>query len=447
MRVSDLKISISGIRGIVGKSLTPQLLIKFSEAFSSYISGDRIGIATDTRPSADMVKHAVIAGVQSCRGFPLDLGILPIPTLQIYTREKKLDGAISITASHNPVQWNALKLIKKGGFFLFPFEAEELLDFYYQGKFHRTGFPHEVRKVEDAFIPHQKKILDFVDVECIKKCRPKVVIDPCGGAAAPYVISFLENLGAEVIGINGEISGDFPRNPEPVPENIQDLCRIVKATGADIGFAQDADADRLAAVDENGIPLGEEYTLALAACSFLKYKQKSPMVVNLSTSKVMEDIASKEGVELYRSKVGEINVTRLMIEKKAKFGGEGNGGVIASEIHTCRDSFTGMALLLEFLARSGKKISELRAELPSYFMIKSKKKASYREGKQILNRIRQEFQGGEINVQDGLRVVYPEFWFHLRPSNTEPVVRILVESSQKQTAYEIFDRLSTLISA
>ena len=446
MRVSDLKISISGIRGVVGKSLTPQLLIKFSEAFSSYISGDRIAIATDTRPSADMVKHAVIAGVQSCGGSPLDLGILPIPSLQIYTREKKIDGAISITASHNPVQWNALKLIKKGGFFLFPFEAEELLDFYYQGKFRRTGYPKEVKKVDDPIAPHKEKIMKFVDINLIKKRRPKVVIDPCGGAAAPYVKSFLEELGAEVKCINCEIAGDFPRNPEPIPENIKDLCRTVKNSGADIGFAQDADADRLAAVDENGSPLGEEYTLALATCSFLRYKQKSPVVVNLSTSRVMEDIAEKEGVALFRSKVGEINVTRLMIDKKAKIGGEGNGGIIASEIHTCRDSFTGMALLLELLARSKDKVSELRAELPTYHMIKSKKRASYREGKRILNQIRHEFQGGNVNTQDGLRIEFTDFWFHLRPSNTEPVVRIQVESSREQTAVEIFDRISNLIS-
>jgi len=446
VRVSDLKISISGIRGIVGKSLTPQLLIKFSEAFSSYISGDRIGVATDTRPSADMVKHAVIAGVQSCSGSPLDLGILPIPSLQIYTREKKLDGAISITASHNPVQWNALKLIKKGGYFLFPFEAEELLDFYYQGKFHRTGFPKEVRKVDNPFFPHRKKIMEFIDVDLIKKRKPKVVVDPCGGAAVPYVVSFLKDLGAEVECINGSITGDFPRNPEPLPENIQDLCRTVKKTGADIGFAQDADADRLAAVDENGSPLGEEYTLALAARGYLKYKQKSPLVVNLSTSRVMEDIAINEEVPLFRSKVGEINVTRLMIEKKAKFGGEGNGGIIAADIHRCRDSFSGMALLLEFLARSGKSLSELRAELPSYFMIKAKKKASFRQAKQILNRIRREFKGGDIDTQDGLHIVFPDFWFHLRPSNTEPVVRIIVESPQKRTANEVFDRISTIIS-
>jgi len=446
MRISDLKISISGIRGIVGKSLTPQLLIKFSEAFSSYISGDRIAIATDTRPSGEMVKHAVIAGIQSCGGSPLDLGILPIPSLQIFTSEKKIDGAISITASHNPVQWNALKLIKKGGFFLFPFEAEELLDFYYQGKFRRTGFPKEVKRVDDPFAPHKGKILNFIDLDRIKKRRPKVVIDPCGGAAAPYVKAFLEELGAEVKCINCKIAGDFPRNPEPIPENIQDLCRTVISSGADIGFAQDADADRLAAVDEKGFPLGEEYTLALAACSFLRYKQKSPIVVNLSTSRVMEDIAEKEGVALFRSKVGEINVTRLMIDKKAKFGGEGNGGIIASDIHTCRDSFTGMALLLEFLARSRKSVSELRAELPSYYMVKSKKRASYREGKRILNQIRQEFHGGKLNTQDGLRIEFPDFWFHLRLSNTEPIVRIQVESSLKQTAVEIFDHVSNLIS-
>lgn len=446
MRISDLKISISGIRGIVGKSLTPQLIIKFSEAFSSYIGGGKIAVATDTRPSAEMVKYAVFSGILSCGASPLDLGILPIPSLQIYTKEKELEGAISITASHNPVEWNALKLIRKGGLFLFPYEAEELLDFYYQGKFRRVQKPERIEKEVEPFALHEEKILQFIGRDFVKRNRLKVVIDPCGGAASPYVKKFLEKLGAEVICVNCELSGEFPRNPEPVPENLLHLCEAVKKYGADVGFAQDADADRLAAVDERGNPIGEEYTLALAVDYYLTGKEKTPVVVNLSTSKVLEHVTQKAGVKLVRTKVGEVNVARKMADIGAKIGGEGNGGIIVSDVHTCRDSFTGMALLMEYLARSGKKLSELKEKLPSYFMVKEKIKASFREGKRILNKLSHEFSDGNIQVTDGLRVDYPDFWFHVRPSNTEPVVRIIVEGREAELAKEVFRKIMAVVA-
>lgn len=441
MRISDLKISISGIRGIVGESLTPQLIIKFSEAFSTYIGGGKIGVGSDTRPSAKMVKNAVFAGLLSCGASPLDLGILPIPSLQIYTKEKNLDGAICITASHNPVEWNALKLIRKGGHYLYPYEAEELLDVYYQGRFQRVINPDKIEREEDPFSIHQEKIVGLVDSDIIRQKKIRVVVDPCGGAASPFVQDFLEVLGTEVICVNCGLTEGFPRNPEPIPENLSTLCEAVKEHKADLGFAQDADADRLAAVDENGAPIGEEYTLALAVDYYLQRKKKSPVVVNLSTSRVIEDITNKAGVELFRSLVGEINVVRMMGEKGAKIGGEGNGGIIVADVHTCRDSFSGMAFLLEYLAWSGKKLSELRGELPDYYMIKHKVKASFRETRVIMNKISQKFRQGEIQTLDGLRVDHPDFWLHVRPSNTEPVVRIQVEGKSEDLAQKVFKQI------
>lgn len=441
MRISDLKISISGIRGIVGESLTPQLIIKFSEAFSTYIGGGKIAVGSDTRPSAAMVKNAVFAGLLSCGASPLDLGILPIPSLQIYTKEKNLDGAISITASHNPVEWNALKLIRKGGHYLYPYEAEELLDVYYQGRFQRVAHPDEIEREEDPFSIHQRKILRQVEADMIRRKKIRVVVDPCGGAASPFVKDFLEALGAEVICVNCELSEGFPRNPEPIPENLSLLCESVKIHKADVGFAQDADADRLAAVDEKGVPIGEEYTLALAVDYYLQRKTKTPVVVNLSTSRIIQDITNKAGVELFRSLVGEINVARMMEEKGAKLGGEGNGGIIMADIHTCRDSFSGMAFLLEYLAWSGKKLSTLRGELPDYFMIKHKVKASFREARVILSKLSQKFDQGDIQTLDGLRVDYPDFWLHVRPSNTEPVIRIQVEGTSEDLVKKVFEQI------
>jgi len=441
LRVSDLKISISGIRGIVGESLTPQLIIKFSEAFSTYIGGGKIAVGSDTRPSAAMVKNAVFAGLLSCGASPMDLGILPIPSLQIYTKEKNLDGAISITASHNPVEWNALKLIRKGGHYLYPYEAEELLDVYYQGRFQRVAKPEKIEREKESFSIHQEKIGGLVDKDLIRQKKIRVVVDPCGGAASPYVEGFLEKLGAEVICVNCALTEGFPRNPEPIPENLSMLSAAVKEHKADVGFAQDADADRLAAVDENGVPIGEEYTLALAVDYYLQRKAKSPVVVNLSTSRIIDDVARKAGVELFRSKVGEINVARMMREKGSRIGGEGNGGIMVADVHTCRDSFSGMAYLLEYLAWSGKKLSELRGELPDYYMIKHKVKASFREARVILNKLGLKFKDGHTQLMDGLRVDYPDFWLHVRPSNTEPVVRIQVEGKNKGSAQKVFKQI------
>ncbi|MBU1339232.1 MAG: phosphoglucosamine mutase [Acidobacteria bacterium] len=445
MRESDLKISISGIRGIVGRSLSPRLLIKFSEAFSSYVGGGRIAVASDTRPSRDMVRWAVFSGLLSCGARPIDLGILPIPSLQVYTKEKKLDGAVSITASHNPIEWNALKLIRKGGVFLSPNEAGELLDYYYQGRFNRTARPQGIQTDEGAFDPHEQKILKFIDTTLIRKRRPRVVVDPCGGAAAPFVGAFLEKLGAEVFCIHGSIENGFPRNPEPVPSNLEALCRAVREHGADIGLAQDADADRLAAVDEKGTPIGEEYTLALAVEYFLKNKKRTPIVVNLSTSQVMDDIAERENVLLHRTRVGEINVARMMRDVRSEIGGEGNGGIIAAPVHYCRDSFSGMALLLEYLAWSGKPLSTLKGELPPYFMVKDKIRASFQEGKRFLKRLEESFDRGRTDRMDGLRVEYPDFWFHVRPSNTEPVIRLQVEAGERTLAEKTMRRIKQLL--
>jgi len=441
LRASDLKISISGIRGIVGQSLTPQLILKFSEAFTSFIGEGEIGVAQDTRPSGNMLKYAVFSGLLSCGATPVDMGILPIPSLQFYVKAKKLKGGICITASHNPVEWNALKLIKKGGFFLNPYEAEELLDFYYQGRFKRVHKSGIIKKENYPFKIHENKIFKFINREAIRKRKPKVIVDPCGGAASPYVKNFLEKLGAEVICINSRLSNGFPRNPEPLPQNIQKLCESVKKYGADIGFAQDADADRLAVVDEKANPIGEEYTLALAVNHYLSSRKKTPVVVNLSTSRVIQDISRKAGVELIRTKVGEINVSRKMLEAGAKIGGEGNGGIIATDIHACRDSFTGMALILEYMAVSKKNISYLKQELPLYRMIKEKVKANFSDRKRIFNLIKSKFKQGQINTEDGLRIEYPEYWIHVRPSNTEPVMRIIIEGKNKEQIDSLYSEI------
>ncbi len=288
--VSDLKISISGIRGIVGRSFTPRLILDFTQAFSTYVGRGKVAVASDSRPTRDMVKHAVFSGLISSGNIPVDLGILPIPSFQVYVKESRANGGIDITASHNPVEWNALKLVLKGGRFPFSFEAEEIIDIYQQGSFRKEREFSQKIYEKDAFNYHKKKLFAFADYESIRRAKPKVVVDSCNGAGSPFVEKFLRELGCDVIAINTAPDSPFPHSPEPLPENLTQLSHAVKEYGAELGFAQDADADRLAVVDEKGNPIGEEYTLALAIISYLKYKKSSPIVVNLSTSKLIDDI-------------------------------------------------------------------------------------------------------------------------------------------------------------
>ncbi len=440
--MKDLKISVSGIRGVVGASFTPRLIINFAEAFATYMGRGKIAVATDTRPSRHMVKHAVFAGLLSAGAEPVDAGILPIPSFQVFVDSIKARGGVAITASHNPVEWNALKLIKKGGFYLFSYEAEELLDLYHQELFsRRRPGPSSVEKEEKAFDFHLKRLLDFADLSLLRQAKLKVVVDACNGAASPYVARFLEALGCRVEVINADVEKPFPRPPEPLPENLAQLSRKVKEVGADVGFAQDADADRLAAVDEEGKPIGEEYTLALAVRYFLKYRASSDVVVNLSTSSVMEDVAKEAGVRLVRTKVGEINVVEEMLKRKARIGGEGNGGIIATDVHPCRDSFSGMVLILSYLARSRKSLSRLRAELPSYHMIKGKVEISFRERLKIMDHFRRKWAGKKLDTRDGLRFEEEDYWCHLRPSNTEPVIRIIVEAKSAERAEAVYKEI------
>lgn len=441
-KVLDLKISISGIRGKIGENFTPSLIIAFSEAFATYIGEGRIAVGYDTRPTRDMVKHAVFAGLISSGAIPVDVGILPIPSFQVYIKETKIRGGIAITASHNPVEWNALKLVKKGGFFPFAYESEEILDIYYQGRFNRVDFfSGNPIKDPEAFKYHLDRLLNFADIEIIKKKRPRVVIDACNGAASPYVENFLKSFGCEVIAINTDPEALFPRSPEPLPENLGQLSEAVKKYGADIGFAQDADADRLAVVDENGDPIGEEYTLALAIKYYLRFKKRSPVVVNLSTSRVIEDIVHSEGTILERTKVGEINVVEEMIKRGARIGGEGNGGIIVSDVHLCRDSFSGMVLFLEYISRTGKSVSTLKSELPRYYMKKGKIEVSLRDSIRIVTHFKERHREGKISLKDGIRIDYPDYWIHLRLSNTEPVLRLIVEAKKKEVLEEVFQKI------
>jgi len=440
--IPTLKISISGVRGVIGESLTPALLTRFAQAFGTYIGGRTIVIGRDPRTSGEMVKQAVIAGLLSSGCRIIDLGMCPVPTIQLLVRHHRAQGGIAITASHNPAEWNALKFIGPGGFFLNTGQARELLDIYHQGEYTRVGGA-EMRGVTEASGAtdlHIQTIIEILGPIPTREKKLRVVLDACNGAGSLVGPKLLEALGAEVVTINATPNGSFPRPAEPLAENLEDLCAAVKAHGADVGFAQDMDADRLAVVSEGGVAIGEEYTLLLATLRVLG-QTSGPVVANLSTTSALQEVVSRFGCSLFLSKIGEVNVTEEMQKQSAVIGGEGNGGVIYPRINFARDSLVGMALILHLLAETGKTITELVNTLPRFFIIKEKLVCPSDKISAVLRMLRREYAAHPMDLRDGVKVSLPEGWFLVRGSNTEPIIRVIVEAKSETDARRIVDQV------
>ena len=430
------------MRGVIGQSLTPRLLTRFAQAFGTHTGSGTIVVGRDPRTSGEMVKHAVIAGILSSGGRVVDIGVCPVPTVQLQVRRRRANGGIAITASHNPAEWNALKFIGPNGLFLDAGQARELLDIYHQGEYTKvTGDEiRSVEEVEGAGDAHIKAVMDVVGPLPSAGKKLKVVLDSCNGAGSIVGPKLLAALGAEVIPINVTPDGSFPRPAEPLPENLGDLCAAVKQHGADVGFAQDMDADRLAIVNEHGTPIGEDNTLVLAALYVLG-REPGPVVANLSTTSALEDVAKKFDCPLFLTKIGEVNVTDKMQQQNAVIGGEGNGGVIYPRINFARDSLVGMALVLHLLAESGKTVSQLLDEFPRYTVVKEKMVCPSEKIPTVLRMLRQEYGEYPLDTRDGVKVTLPEGWFLVRGSNTEPIIRIVAESRSESQAREIVSRI------
>ncbi len=442
-KAASLRISVSGVRGVVGESLTPQLASKFAQAFGTYLGRGSVIVGQDSRISGTMVKKAVLSGLLSVGCQPVEIGICPIPSIQVLTKQSKAIGAIAVTASHNPKEWNGLKFVNKEGLFLNYHQVDEFLDIYHQGEFSLVDVDKyktpEFKK--DPTEPHMKKLMSYFNVGLISQKKYKVAIDCTNGAGAVLAPRYLEELGCEPVLLNCIPDGSFAHHPEPLPENIAGLCRTVVENRADVGFVQDADADRLAVVNEKGEPLGEELTLALAT-KYILSQNAGPVVINLSTSRAIDDIAEEFNVPVIRTKIGEINVVEqiLSLEKKPAIGGEGNGGVILQDIHPCRDSFTAMGLILEYMAKSGKTISELQEGIPRYHMIKEKIQGTQEKAYRIIRQLRKKYSDkGEISLLDGLRISFKDYWVHIRPSNTEPIIRLIIEAKSRDTAEKMIE--------
>ena len=449
--IPTLKISISGVRGVVGQSLTPTLLARFAEAFGTYVGSGTIVIGRDTRTSGEMVRQAVIAGLLSSGCRVIDLGVCPVPTVQLIVRQHKASGGIAITASHNPAEWNALKFVNSEGLFLSAGQARELLDIYHQGDYTKVA-GSEMRGIQrlndaatGALDAHIRAIIDAVGKLPARGQKLKVALDSCNGAASVIAPRLLEDLGAEIVTINTTPDGSFPRGAEPVAENLSALCQLVKDSKADVGFAQDMDADRLALVDERGEPIGEDSTLVLAA-RYVLGKTAGAVVTNLSTSSAMDDVARMFGCTLHRSKIGEANVTEMMQQVGAIIGGEGNGGVIYPKINFCRDSQVAMVLILHLLAESGRTVSDLMSDLPRYWMIKEKLPCPSDKISAALKMIRNDYADQQMDLRDGVKVIFDDGWLHVRGSNTEPIIRIVAEAQSELRAKQILDSVFEKVS-
>jgi len=446
-RYMTLKISISGIRGIAGESLTDNVISDFSKAFASYIKKGVIVAGRDPRASGEKIKDTVISNLNGMGIDVIYLGICPTPTVQLMVKELKADGGIIITASHNPAEWNGLKFVRKDGIFLNKDEAERLIEIYEKKSFIASAKMGSIKVQDKPLDPHIKKVLGCVDMQAIRKRKFKVVLDSCNGAGSVITVMLLKELGCEVIELYTDTKKPFPHNPEPVPANLNALCEKVKAAGADIGFAQDADADRLAVVTEKGVAPGEEYTLAIAAEYILSKNRVSgsKVVTNLSTSMMVDDIAKKYGANVIRTRIGEVNVAEEMLKQKALIGGEGNGGVMYPGVGYSRDSLMGIGIVLDALASSGKSISSIIESLPKYFIVKEKIACSSKdEAAAFLDKVAGRFADGAIDRTEGIKVIFKNAWVHVRPSNTEPIIRIIAEAESKNRALELINKVLDL---
>jgi len=440
---STLKINLSGVRGIVGESLTPQLVTSFAAAFGTYCGHERIIIGTDTRPSREMVTQAAVSGLLSVGCTPVLLGIVPVPTLQHHVKATGAAGGICITASHNPIEWNALKFFGPDGITLKPNQFSELSDLYHQGIYPRV-FSNKIRTVEtddSAFGKHFSAITQHVCAELIRSKQFTVAVDCCNGAASVATPSFLRLLGCKVIEYNTDPTKTFPRDSKPISKNLRQFSQFVAEHPADLGFAQDSDADRVALVDSKGNPLGEDLTAALAIRHYIK-KKPGPIVAGMSTSKVIEDIVKTQNYPFFQSKVGELNVIEKMQQVGAALGGEGNGGVILNSVNTCRDSFVAMALILESLAEEERTLSDIRSQLPHYHIVKARTAYRPRHISRTLRLLKHFYHELPLDLTDGLKVNWKDKWLHVRGSKTEPIIRIVAEAKTVEEAQALVNQVS-----
>ena len=451
--------SISGIRGTIGgvpgQGLTPLDIVKFTSAFGYWIKNKhpknkiKMVIGRDARISGYMVNSLVTSTLAGLGIDVIDIGLASTPTTEMHVTKEKAAAGIIITASHNPEQWNALKLLNEKGEFINDNDGKEVLEIAEKESFTYAEVHHlgKISNADDALDYHIEQILNLtlVDVNAIKKANFTIAVDAVNSVGGIAIPALLKKLGVQnIIELYCDANGKFPHNPEPLPENLTEISAIIKEKGADAGFVVDPDVDRLAIINEDGSMFGEEYTLVAIADYVLKHK-KGNTVSNLSSTRALKDVSTNYSVKYFSAAVGEVNVVNVMKKENAVIGGEGNGGVIYPELHYGRDSLVGVALFLTHLAKSGKKCSELRAQYPDYFISKNKIQLSPKtDVDKVLSKIKADYalnKEVQINDIDGIKLEFATEWVQLRKSNTEPIIRVYAESKDKKEANALANRI------
>ena len=450
----ELMVSVSGVRGRVGDPLTPELITGIAAAFGAFLrhEGDLgpVYVGRDSRTSGPMFQRAVVAGLQSV-GCPVtELGVVPTPTVLLAVKESDAAGGLCVTASHNPAEWNALKLVDGQGTFLDAERSARFRRYLAEEDPPRAAWDaiHPVASDPDAWQRHLQRILALphLDLPALRASGFTVAVDCVHGAGGPVIADLLTELGVSFHGMGMEPDGNFPRDPEPTAANLGDLADLVRETGADVGFAIDPDVDRLSLVDETGRPMGEDYTLALATAVVLR-RTPGPVVTNLSTSQIVDDVAGAQGFTVIRAAVGEVNVARRMQRERAVVGGEGNGGVILPALHHTRDAPLAVALILQHMLDEGTTLSEAAARWPSYAIVKKKVSFPRESLADAYRALADDLEAELRDETDGLRLAWPKngSWLHVRPSGTEPVVRLIAEARDEKMAAELVKRAGDIL--
>ncbi len=448
--------SISGIRGTiggrVGEGLSPLDTVKFTAAYAELIKArsgvarPKVVVGRDARISGAMVNHLVVGTLIGSGIDVIDLGLSTTPTVEVAVAAEKAQGGIILTASHNPKQWNALKLLNEKGEFISGVEGEEVLRIAEEESFQFAAVEQlgTVTQIDDYMERHIAMVLDMklVDVSAIRKMNYHVVIDCVNSTGGIVLPKLLKALGvAKITELFCEPNGFFPHNPEPLPEHLTEISGTIKKVGGDIGFVVDPDVDRLAMVCENGEMFGEEYTL-VAVADYVLSQQVGNTVSNLSSTRALRDVTEKAGGTYNTSAVGEVNVVEMMKSTNAIIGGEGNGGIIYPELHYGRDALVGIALFLTHMSKKGLSASQLRASYPNYFISKNKVELTPEtDVDTILEGVKNKYQKQPINTVDGVKIEFDKEWVHLRRSNTEPIIRIYSESENESTATNLANKI------
>lgn len=451
--MSTLMASISGIRGIVGSGLDPEVIVKYTSAYADFVGSGKVVVGRDARITGEMVNQ-IVTGTLLAKGLDvIDIGICPTPTVQFTVKSLQAQGGIAISASHNPNEWNALKLLNSTGQFMSPDEHLEMKKYLdVQNKFVDWTKIGKRNIYSEGLTNHINSVLSLpiIDLKKIKSKKFRVLVDCVNGAGAYCIPDLLRMFGCEVIEMNCEKTGIFPRLPEPVPENLLETMSAVKTYKADFAVVVDPDVDRLVLITDKAEPFSEENTITLAS-DFVLGKTKGSVVVNLSTSRSVEDVAKKNNSTCYRSPVGEANVVQKMKEVNAVIGGEGSGGVIYPALHYGRDALVGIAFTLQYLADSGKTLSEIKDELPNYFISKKKIDLKGISPDEVIKKLANNYSEEKINTEDGLRIDFEDHWVHFRKSNTEPIVRIITESKSQNYSEELskkyYDEINRLMKS